>query len=71
MESKNKIKKLEQAMAELSSASDFETAAARFDTAGKLVKELLTESERAEGKVYKVIKDVDKYIEAESDAFND
>jgi exonuclease VII small subunit len=71
MENKNKFTKLEEVMRDLSSAADFETATARFDTAGRLVKELLTDGKKAEGKVFEVIKDMDKYTEVEGDAFND
>jgi len=68
VENKNKMKQLEKSMEELGSAADFETASARFDTAGKLVRELLNDGKTAEGKIYEVIKKTDKYIEVESDA---
>jgi hypothetical protein len=63
----NKIKKLEKTMAELGAAEDFEIASNRFEKASKLVKELLVEGDKEQGKVYEVIKELDNLIEIESD----
>jgi exonuclease VII small subunit len=66
MDKENKIKKLETIMNDLGNATDFETASGNFTQASVLVKELLTESETAKGKVYEVIKELDEMIEQET-----
>jgi exonuclease VII small subunit len=62
----NKMKKLEELVGQIENETDFDKAAEDFHTAAKLVKELQTEFQTKQGKLYEVIDG----IETESDYAN-
>ena len=64
---KNKIEQLGELAKAIDKEKDIDKAIDSFMTGAGLVKEILAELEVKSGKVYEVIKDVDKYIEELAD----
>jgi len=65
MEMKNKIEELEKLTKQIETETDFEAVVELFGNAAVMIKEAISGTAKAKGKLLEIVRDLDEYIEKE------